>query len=350
MLQLKAANRLLALAPLLLITGAVILAQTGTPADVQTIRIRTRVVSFPVTVVDKRTGTPVTNLTADDFEVRDDNKLRPVAYFSQAQDAKRKPLALMFVFDLWARGAGRYLSDSGPLTSLASALMKLPPQDEVGFMVTDTNGGPNDMTLLSDFTRDRASIASLLTKVTQAVPSTPFPGGLNLESAMSEISQMKVAERPNSDGIIVYISDGTNVMLESLRDENITQLLRSNITVNALVCHQLDAVKVGMVSLKPLFALGGLRENSLPHYASRTGGESFSVHNADDYGKGLETILANLTSRYSLGFALDEKEPGDGRFHKLTVRVTVRDTKGKKIAVKVLAPAGYYMPLANGSE
>lgn len=349
MCQLKASYRLLGSVPLLFITSAVILAQTGTPADVQTLRIHTRVVSFAVTVVDKRTGRPVTNLTADNFEVREGNKLRPVTYFSQAQDAKRKPLALMFVFDLWPRGAGRYLRDSGPLTSLASALMKLPPQDEVGLMVTDTNGGPNDMTLLSDFTRDRATIANSLTKVPQAAPSGPFPGGLNLESVFSEISHMKVAERPNSDGMILYISDGTNVMLESSRNESVTQLLRSNITVNALVCHQLDAVKAGMVSLKPLLALGGLSGNNLPYLASRTGGESLSVHNADDYGKALETILGNLASRYSLGFTIDEKEPDDGRFHKFTVRVTVRNSKGKKTQVKVLAPVGYYLPLPNHS-
>jgi len=122
------------------------------------------------------------------------------------------------------------------------------------------------------------------------------------------------------------------------------------VTVNALLCQQLNVVKAGMFSLKPLFALGGLTANNLEYFAGRTGGESLKVHNADDYGRGLETILGHLASRYSLGFTLSEKDRDDGRFHALKVRLTVRDKSGKKLPVKVLAPAGYYMAVYGSSN
>jgi hypothetical protein len=51
-----------------------------------------------------------------------------------------------------------------------------------------------------------------------------------------------------------------------------------------------------------------------------------------------------LTSRYALGFTLDENEQNTGRLHKLEIRVKARDERGKERSVVVSARNGYYLP------
>ena len=54
--------------------------------------------------------------------------------------------------------------------------------------------------------------------------------------------------------------------------------------------------------------------------------------------------MGNLTSRYSLGFALAEDEKDDGRMHELAIRVKAVDAKGKERKLDVSSRRGYFMP------
>jgi len=71
-----------------------------------TIKIRTRVVFMDALVKDKRTGTPISDLKPENFELFDDGKPRTISYFNSEGQA-RKPLALILVLDLRDDGAGR---------------------------------------------------------------------------------------------------------------------------------------------------------------------------------------------------------------------------------------------------
>src|ERR1041384_3472421 len=55
-------------------------------------------VSFTVTAVD-RTGVAVGNLTAEDFEVREDGVPQKLVYFSQGGDDSEVPLHIGLLFD-----------------------------------------------------------------------------------------------------------------------------------------------------------------------------------------------------------------------------------------------------------
>ena len=58
-----------------------------------TIKIKTRVVFLDALVKDKKTNSPISNLTTENFEVLDDGKPRSISYFTREGQA-RKPLAL----------------------------------------------------------------------------------------------------------------------------------------------------------------------------------------------------------------------------------------------------------------
>jgi VWFA-related protein len=128
-----------------------------------TVRVNTRVVFLDAIVKDKRTGVPLADLTAENFEVLDEGKPRPLSYFIR-QDEARKPLALVLVLDLREDGAGRFLKRPEILDLMAAELAKLPSQDEVAIMVINY-GEDEDRKLLTDFTNDRARIAAALKKV-----------------------------------------------------------------------------------------------------------------------------------------------------------------------------------------
>jgi hypothetical protein len=43
-----------------------------------------------------------------------------------------------------------------------------------------------------------------------------------------------------------------------------------------------------------------------------------------------EKLVSNLTSRYTLGFTIEDDEQNTGRLHKLEIRVKARDERGKE--------------------
>lgn len=150
----------LTLSAALLLCSFTALAQT--PED--TLRVRTRVVFLDALVKEKRTGTPISDLKPESFQVFDDGKQRPITYFTREGQA-RKPLALVIILDCRDDGAGRFLKRPEILKAMADELAKLPPEDEVAIMAMNINGEDEKRIWLSGFTRDRGQLAAALARV-----------------------------------------------------------------------------------------------------------------------------------------------------------------------------------------
>src|SRR5260370_18335584 len=159
-----------------------------------TVRIRTRVVSIDTLVWDKKTGAPVADLTRENFEVLADGKPRTLSYFSRVGEGRRRPLALVLVLDLVARDRTESLLLATVMKSLAAALERLPPEDEVA-VVANLGGAGAPLKTLTEFTRDRMKIAEALA----AAPSLPVPQprryGEELENVLQK-AESPAAERP----------------------------------------------------------------------------------------------------------------------------------------------------------
>jgi len=145
-------------------------ASAQTPEDI--LRMRTRVVFLDALVKDKRTGTPISDLQLDNFQVFDDGKERPISYFTREGQA-RKPLALVIILDCREDGAGRFLKRPEILKAMADELAKLPAEDEVAIMAMNINGEDEKRVWLSDFTRDRSQLAAALARVPAFVEVPP---------------------------------------------------------------------------------------------------------------------------------------------------------------------------------
>ena len=146
---------------LFLVLLAVPAARAQEVAD--TIRVRTRVVFMDALVKDKRTGTPISDLKQENFELFDDGKPRTISYFTREGQA-RKPLAMVIILDCREDGAGRFLKRPEILKAMTDELAKLPPGDEVGIMAMNI-GEDEKRVWLTTFTNDRTQIAAALARV-----------------------------------------------------------------------------------------------------------------------------------------------------------------------------------------
>lgn len=145
-----------------------------------TIKIRTRVVFMDALVKDKRTGTPISDLKPENFELFDDGKPRTISYFNSEGQA-RKPLALILILDLRDDGAGRFLKRDEVRAAIVDELAKLPAGDEVAILAINLNS-VDDKTAairngkamwLTDFTRDRVQLETALARIPALVAPAP---------------------------------------------------------------------------------------------------------------------------------------------------------------------------------
>ena len=170
-------------------------------------------------------------------------------------------------------------------------------------------------------------------------------GDFPLSVVTQEITKLVAKDRPKSQGVMVWVSDGINVIPYSDRDDTESILIRSNTIFSALIVDMKMGFKLFKPILKPLGNWVGLSiYGSSQHLAKQSGGDAVRVRRPMDYATGLRKIIGNLTARYNLGFSISEDEQDDGRLHQLEVRVKARDAKGKDRKLEVSARRGYYMP------
>jgi hypothetical protein len=200
------------------------------------VELKTRLVMIDVLVKEKRTGAIVNDLARTNFEILADRKPRPVTYFSANE--KRRPLALILAFDLAPGGAGRFFRQPDNLKSFGTAFSKLFPDDEVAVIATWIRGIAGNEQYLVDFTTDRRKLQEELMKIPglvgdHAISAIPYVSPSDL---LSEAEQMAKSQRPNSNVLLVYISDRFVLVDPRGRQSGVESAQRGQITFSALLC------------------------------------------------------------------------------------------------------------------
>ena len=173
----------------------------------------------------------------------------------------------------------------------------------------------------------------------------------SLYAAAREATHSATLQRPDSRLAIIWITDGIIPIVLEDRNATADMLVRANVTFNSLTANKRTLYKFLLPIAKPIGNWIGMSfSGSAKYLAGQTGGEAVQVSRTSDYARGLNKIIGNLTSRYSLGFALAEDEHDDGRLHNLDVRVKAKDAKGKTRKLEVSTRRGYYMTEAKAKE
>lgn len=337
--------------------------KTGKTSD-DVIRIDTRVVFVEVSVKDAKTNAPVRNLEPHNFKVFDEGRQREIAYFSREGDTRR-PLSLLIFLDLWTLYGAKYVKDREAMLRLGSALRLLAPEDEVAVMGTWIEEGkyPGEavttVRLISDFTRERQKTLDALRQVPEMVEdqirllkSIAENSGLSkwdieLEWNLSEIAGIVMrhnAARPQTQFVVAGLIDDLFLLRRGEKREVAEMSARAGVTFYGLIYKKTFLGKLFFGAFNNLIMRpSGKALNAAGYLSEQTGGQIFKVGKIDDLAANLEKIISEIASRYSLGFALDDNERGDGRMRKLEVTVEAKDARGRKRKLKTRARSGYYI-------
>ncbi len=336
--------------------------------DEEVLRVNTRIVFIDALVKNKKKGAPVRNLTRDNFTVLDDGRVRELTYFSTGGETRR-PRALMLVIDFQGDW-GRTFHNKETVSRLATALAKLPPEDELAIAVSwlgksdspcsplnpDALYNPPPLRILQDLTRDRRKIIAALESVPELAEKYERDykkidwtyNTVNTTSGIAcaaEMLRLAAAERPNSQAVMVIAADDLTYFPFVVRDEIVRSSQETGITMNLLQIRTFFLTNwAADIAKKTDFRDMPGTVEVVADITKQTGGEMARVGSAKKYVEEFEKLVGNLTSRYTLGFTLEDNEQNANRLHKLEIRVKARDEQGKEQKVVVSARNGYYLP------
>ncbi|MBI1873430.1 MAG: VWA domain-containing protein [Acidobacteria bacterium] len=332
------------------------------PPQQPTFRSGVGVVRVDVTVTD-RDGDSLADLTAGEFEVREDGVAQQVEWLQfvrvtgspkpgddtsleirspehAAQEAAREDVRLLVIF------LDDYHLRHGPgfdvrLREMLQRFVKVEMQPTDLFAVM----GP--LTPISDLrlTRRKQDILDRIARFQGRLggfvpPRSPIEEeqfgldpvsrqGVRAQVTLSALKAVASYLGSLRDGrkSVLFVSEGPSLYAggwnqqAELRDA-ITAANTSNVTI-----HTLDPR-----------ALGGMRwpSDANSALAGETGGRELA--NSNDYSRGLASVMSDSSTYYLLGYT-PAREVADGKFHEIDVKV-------RRKGVRVLARKGYWAPNA----
>jgi VWFA-related protein len=346
------------IAALLALCAAVVAAQEAPPQQ-QPFRTGTNLVRVDVNVTDRH-GAPVKNLTAEDFEVKEDNILQPITSFKllevngqptddlslpirspehAAAEAARDDVRVFLVF--WDEyHIGQFVPSLRAREQLTSFVLEaFGPTDLVAFM--------DPLTTLDSirFTRDRRELANIVHEL-KGRRGVYVPPRSVLEEG--HLHQMRDIESIRAQ-ITASALRGALLHLGSLREGRKTLILISE-TLGPLreataqilsdLTRTANDTNTAVVTVDPR----GLQVGRGPAFRpsdvllSLSYGTGADPVTTNDLDGPLRRIVRQTSAYYLLGYDATNS-PMDGRFHQIKVRV-------KREALEVRARGGYWAPRA----
>jgi Ca-activated chloride channel family protein len=298
----------------LLLAGAVAASAPSaqTPQPQSTFRASSELVRVFATVLD-HDGRLVTNLTRDQFEIRDDGKPQPLALF----DNSPQPIKLIEMLDVSGSMEGNL-----PLLREASDALfeRLRPDDLVRV------GSFGQEVLISEpFTRDVNELRDFVPR--HIAPDAPTPLWRALDKAIDAFGKEQDERRA-----ILVMTDGKDTgemgiggfghhvssqggVIDHARDQDVMIYavgMRSRQRPNG---RQMDFRSM---------MLDDLPDPGLAKVAEETGGGYVEIRGGDDLASAFARVADELHGQYLLGYAPPKR---DGKVHSIEVRVTDKGLK-----------------------
>ena len=273
----------------------------------EVVRVNANLVPVPASVIDAR-GRAITDLKAEDFELRVDGELKPIGDVSRAET----PVSLALLFD--NSSSIRPTREFEKKAAVRFFKSVLRPVDRAAVFSIST-----EPMLVLPLTSD----VRALTRMIEHFP--PPEGATSLFDAVVMAADY-LRPKPGRK-VIVVVSDGADTTSLSNFDETLQHLLAAD-------C-QLFAVQTGNSDHPNLRDL--VAERRLQELAAQTGGAVYAPKNTDDLDRAFTQISADLAQQYILSYYPSD-ERRDGRFRAFSLRVVTRPD------VRVRTRRGYYAP------
>jgi len=293
-------------------------AADGTPAaksgdaDEGAYLVRKRVdeVNVVFTVTDKH-GAFVKDLTAQDFQVLDDNKPP-----KQVVDFKREtnlPLRVGLLVDASNSIRERFKFEQEAAIEFLAEIVR--PKSDRAFVI----GFDTTAELTADFTDS----TELLSK---GVRMLRPGGGTALYDAVYYAARDKLMKAPQAGAVrraIVLLSDGDDNQSRVTRDEAIEMAQRAEVVIYAISTNASGYKERG--------------DKVLEFMANATGGRAFFPFKIEDVGNAFTQIQDELRSQYSVAYR-PAALASDGKYH--SIEILAQNHK----SLKVRSRKGYFAP------
>jgi Ca-activated chloride channel homolog len=276
----------------------------------QRFRAGVELVHFGVVVTD-RSGTPITGLTAEDFEILEEGTPQTIQHFAAGDPELMPPLHLGFLLDM----SGSMERDVADVRTAAIRFL-----GAVNTAVDVTLVDFDTEVRMARFAAD--DFPRLIERIRMRKPGgwTAFYDALAtyLHGTATQTGQ-KVA--------VVY-TDGADTRSTLHRTEILDLLKASDVTMYV----------IGYLEGQSSSARLDQRQ-LLSRFTDLTGGQAFYPSSLRDIDRIYDQIRGEIMSRYSIGYVSTD-ERTDGAWRDVRIRVTRPDLKG----VRVRTRPGYFAP------
>lgn len=268
--------------------------QPPAPEQQPTFRAGTRTVPIYVSATDD-IGRFVLDLRREDFEVRDEGKVRPLTFFTRDV----QPLTAMVLLD-GSRSMVKALDTV--MTAADHFVVRLMPGDRarVGSFSDEIRFAPA-------FSADRDALAREVNDL--------FDLRLGTATRLWDAINQATAAFEDAEGrrVIVVFTDGDDTASVSTSQEALTRARRADVMLYAVLIRGMERLPEDRRSSRRT------RPSEFADATLATGGGYYVVNNVlDDMNSIATQIAEELHNQYVLGFVPQEL---DGRVHKLDVRV-----------------------------
>jgi Ca-activated chloride channel homolog len=291
--------------------GVVLSGGPGGSAGQSAFRSGIEIVGLGVTVQDAR-GAYVTDLTAGDFEVREDGQRQTLSYFAQGTDDPRSaPLHLGMLFD-----TSDSMEEDLAFSRNAALRFLAAPTRAVDFTLVDFASEIR----AARFTEDE------FPRMAERIRRKPAKGLTALHDAIGVY--LAGAFDQTGRKVLVIYTDGDDTSSAQSFEDTMDLLRTSDVTVYGIgfVQHTLPSRRLGF-------------ESRLRQMAEATGGRTFFPMTMRDLDEAYASVLAGIRARYDLGYVpTDQRRNGAWR----RIRISVTRPDARRVTVR--AKQGYFAP------
>jgi len=276
----------------------------------QTFRTAVDLVHFGVVVTDKQ-GSPISGLTADDFEIKEAGKPQTIKFFTAGDPSAAPPLHLGFLLDT----SGSMEEDLKDVRTSAVKFLNAMDQAE-------------DITLVDFDTEVRKATfsGSEYARLIERIRQRKADGMTALYDALA-VYLSGTADQTGQKVLIMYTDGGDT--RSTLTISEVNDLLRaSDVTVYVVgyLEHQMSSGRMN-------------QRMELTRFAAMTGGLALFPTSLKEVDKMYEKIEREIAARYSLGYTSTD-DRSDGTWRNVEIRLKRTDLKGAKLRTR----DGYFAP------
>jgi len=282
-------------------------------AAIQATQFRSGVEAVRVDVLVVDGAKPVTDLTADDFEVRDNGVVQTI----ESVGISDVPISMMIALDTSESVAGHVLQELKEGVHAAAAALR--PVDRAALISFSS-----DVRLTKDWAADTSIVPNALSRLRAS-------GGTALWDA-TFAALMFFDETPGVRRLVLIFSDGDDTSSWLARDAVLDKARRTDVVVYAIEIR--DPYRRSIPALNNRSGIESFKNVSsgdspfLEQVADLTGGSRFRISDASELRKAFARILGEFRIRYLITYTA--RGVDQAGWHALDVKLKTK--KGKVTA------------------